>query len=541
VKNSGNASPPFSLSKSNDLAWGVTLIACWFWTFSQLSLAWSAFPNYEFGYFVPWIAILLAWRRIQDSPGSLDRVPSTRLCNPLLAGSGILLAWGILLFAELVRQFDPHWRMVGWLMMVSVTLLTGIALWLRGGNKLLGVLAFPLAFTWSAVPWPTKLEEMVTLTLRDFVTRGAVATLHAARIPAEQHGNVIDLVGGSVVVDSACSGISSFQVSIMASLFLGEYFRFRAGKRLLLLAAGSLCAVAGNFLRATALVWLVNEGGPAALLKYHDSLGYAETAGIFLALVLGAWCLSLKSSIPLTETLEPLHTMSIAKPPRSPARRAWASVEGAAALSAFALIPLITCAWFALSPGGPVRKQDVPLWFVKADARSPEWQVKPIALSPMDLRTLDFNQGQTISLAGPSDTDAVIYHFFWKTDASTGYGHTPDHCMLAAGWELEGAPVATSIQVNNAGFQGRTYHFKRGGQEEVVFQSVWYGGDPMLSAGEFPYARGGPRTSRLAMLWDQPRRRGLESLNVYMPPAADPAAQSRMAQQLLAQVLVPNR
>jgi len=526
------AQPRTSIARANDVAWALTLAACWFWTCRQLSLTWSAYPNYAFGYFVPWIAILLSVRRVWDTPGCLDPVSAAGRAGRSLSVIGLCAAWGVFLLAELVRQFDPHWRLIGWLMMASVTLLTCLALWRRGGWKSLAALAFPLAFTWCAVPWPTNFEESITLGLRSFLTSGSVAALHALGIQAAFHGNVINLASGGVVVDSACSGINSLQASIMASLFLGEYFAFRKGRRAMLLAAAALIAICGNFLRATALVLIANAHGADALLAWHDKLGLAETSGIFIAIVVAAWLFSLKNGTHPHASAKPEHI------PPSPDSVATHQCDGWTALAAFSSIPLLACAWFAISPGGPIRRQEAPLWIVKSSPASSAWHITPITLSDSDLRTLDFNEGDTISLKGPADCSALLYHFFWKTDASTGYGHTPDHCMVGAGWELEGQPQPATLHVSNQEFPGKFYRFKRDTDEEVVFQSVWYGGDPMLSNGEFPYAKGGPRTSRLAMLWDQPRRRGLESLNVYLPPGPDPTAQT---QKILAQVIAPNR
>jgi exosortase len=523
---------PYAASfRANDIAWGVTLAACWFWTCRQLALTWGGSANYEFGYFVPWIAILLVIRRVSDTPGCLDAAPHAGRSGRLLTSTGLVVAWGAFLLAELVRQFDPHWRMIGWLMMSSVTLLTGLALWRRGGRRSLLALAFPVAFMWCAVPWPTNVEETITLGLRSFVTSGSVGILHAMGIHAGVHGNVIDLAGGSVVVDSACSGINSLQASIMASLFLGEYFGFRTSRRVALLLTGTLIAIGGNLLRATGLVLIANARGATGLEAWHDKLGLAETSGIFIGIVAAAWLFSRKP-------LSSWHPAAAASVPTAAQPIGALRLEGWAALAAFASIPLLATAWFAISPGGPIRRQEAPLWTVKSNPASSAWHIEPINLSASDLRTLDFNEGDAISLEGPADRGAVIYHFFWKTDASTGYGHTPDHCMAGAGWELEGQPQPATLRVSNQDFPGKFYRFKRDGDEQVVFQSIWYGGDPMLSNGEFPYAKGGPRTSRLAMLWDQPRRRGLESLNVYLQPSPDLLAQT---QEVLAQILVPNR
>ena len=50
-------------------------------------------------------------------------------------------------------------------------------------------------------------------------------------IPAIQHGNLIEVGTGTVGVSEACSGIRSFQTSLMISLFFGEFYRMagRAG------------------------------------------------------------------------------------------------------------------------------------------------------------------------------------------------------------------------------------------------------------------------------------------------------------------------
>jgi exosortase len=512
------------------MAWALTLAACWFWTCRQLSLTWGAFPNYAFGYFVPWIALLLVIRRVWDTPGCLDPAAGTPR-ERLISLPVLFIAWCMFLLAELVRQFDPHWRLIGWMMMGAVTLLTGIALWGRGGRQSLAALAFPVVFMWCAVPWPTNIEAAITLGLRSLLTSGSVTALHGLGVSAAAHGNVINLASGSVVVDSACSGINSLQASIMAALFLGEYFDFRPWRRVTLLTAGALIAIGGNFLRATGLVLIANAHGADALRAWHDKLGLAETSGIFIGIVAAAWLLTFKNG----------KRPAVAPPARVASSDGMASprrLDGWAALAAFASIPLLACAWFAISPGGPIHRQEAPMWVVRSSPVSSAWHIQPITLPDTDLRTLDFNEGDTISLEGPADRSAVVYHFFWKTDASTGYGHTPDHCMVGAGWELEGQPQPATLRVNNQDFTGKFYRFKRDADEQVVFQSVWYGGDPMLSNGEFPYAKGGPRTSRLAMLWDQPRRRGLESLNVYMQPDADPLART---QEILAQVIAPNR
>jgi hypothetical protein len=56
-------------------------------------------------------------------------------------------------------------------------------------------------------------------------------------IPAMAHGNVIEVATGMVGIDEACSGIRSFQSSLMISLFFGEFYALSRGPAWLLVPA----------------------------------------------------------------------------------------------------------------------------------------------------------------------------------------------------------------------------------------------------------------------------------------------------------------
>jgi hypothetical protein len=51
-------------------------------------------------------------------------------------------------------------------------------------------------------------------------------------VAALQHGNVIEVATGNVGIDKACSGIRSFQATLMISLFLGKLYRLNMTRRL---------------------------------------------------------------------------------------------------------------------------------------------------------------------------------------------------------------------------------------------------------------------------------------------------------------------
>ena len=270
----------------NGLAWILALTGAWGWTWRHLAIEWRLNEQYQYGYAVPLLAVGLAWLRLEGSSAADGAAFTPRAGRPALL---LPAGFGIFVLGELLRQQDPTWRLVGWLMMSAVTLLTLGWLWRCGGPALVRQLAFPLAFTWLALPWPSTLEAFVTVNLMHGVTGLTVHLLNASGIAAMQHVNVIELSQGWVGVDTACSGVQSLQASLVVALFLGELYRFQIGGRLVLLTAGGVIAGIANLGRVYVLTRLVHAHGEPALEQYHQSIGYTATAGTFLALFAGAW------------------------------------------------------------------------------------------------------------------------------------------------------------------------------------------------------------------------------------------------------------
>ncbi len=76
-------------------------------------------------------------------------------------------------------------------------------------------------------------------------------------------------------IDEACSGIRSLQAMVMVSLFLGELFRLRPGRRVLLMALGVAVTLIANVIRTVALSSIGFSRGMEAVDHYHDMAGFA--------------------------------------------------------------------------------------------------------------------------------------------------------------------------------------------------------------------------------------------------------------------------
>jgi len=509
--------------------WLVALGAMWGWTWLHLSLAWRSFPNYEYGVAVPFLALYLARQRYVSHPAPL---------GPPGIGGGLLglvalVAWAGFFLGELLRSIDPVWRPGGILLALCCTGLTAAWLVRWGGWRLLGVLAFPLAFTWVAVPWPTFIESALTQGLKRFVTGVNVEALNATGVAAIQQANVIDLLRGTVVVDGACSGVNSLQSSLMIALFLGELFRFSAVRRIVLVAVAVGIAICGNIARTFTLARLVDALGEGAIETYHDSLGLAAILGIYAAIILVGW----RMSGGATRTVRGSETVD----PRAGAvgARLSAPAAGFAAL-AFLAVPAAAAVWFALSPGGEIRLQRSALFSLRDRPVPAGWTVEPVKFTKTEHEALGFSEGQALRVTSPAGAEGTMYHFFWApeaTHATLFYEHTPDVCMPGAGWQLLSPPTVVPLQVARTEVAARLFRFEREGGQTAAIQAIWHGGESAV-IGKMDNTEA--RLGRLALLWQGPRRRGMEVISVFVAGRADEARYVREAEAMVAAFLEAN-
>src|SRR5207244_7915063 len=145
---------------------------------------------------------------------------------------------------------NPEWRLLAWIHAAAVVTLTLLLIWWAGGEAWLRHFAFPVAFIFVAVPWPTSVETPVIQGLMRLVAHGAAETAMLLGTPAEVEGNLIRVSNGLVGVNEACSGIRSLQTSLMIGLLFGELKRLSILRRAALVGGAVAIALVTNFLRA---------------------------------------------------------------------------------------------------------------------------------------------------------------------------------------------------------------------------------------------------------------------------------------------------
>jgi exosortase/archaeosortase family protein len=291
-------------------------------------------------------------------------------------------------------------------------------------------------------------------------------------IPAMQHGNLIEVSTGTVGVDEACSGIRSFQTSLMVSLFFGEFYRMNFPRRLLLIPAGFMLAMAFNVCRVTILSAVAAKKGIGAIFEYHDPAGIAIT----IVCTAGLWALALffktrtsKAQTPKSEGQETAAPTSDLRPLVSDLSRL------AIALSLWLiLVEASVEAWYRVRESHLRPGQN---WSLAFPNDNPTLKTLPIDAKTEHL--LRFNEGKQAAWDEPDGSRWQAFFCSWYPGRVAGYlakRHTPEICMPASGRKLVSGPKLTILSIHGAVLPVRSYVFEIEGELLNVFHCRWEAG-----------------------------------------------------------------
>jgi exosortase len=421
-----------------DLNVGLTVLfvaALWFGLCRELSGEWSVNQQYNFGWFVPFFALYLFWLRWQDRPRRQIANRKSQIANR----AAIALAIAALLLLLPVRLFEianPEWRLLAWLHAVAVAGLTLLLIWLAGGRAWLIHFAFPVAFLFVAVPWPTSLETPVIQGLMRIVARVAAEAAMLLGTPAQVEGSLIRVPNGLVGVNEACSGIRSLQTALMIGLLFGEVKRLSVVRRVELVACAIAIALFANFVRAVFLVHVAATENLSDVGRWHDIAGYSIIALVFLATMALAYLLG-KSEVGG-------HSSEVRTHKEDRAIGNWRSAIPlsylAAALCWLLFVEMGTGTWYR------VHERDL-ISGIRYGVRWPEQAPNFHRLKINDeiRAVLRFDDGEAAIWTANSQSDSsrpntlrcALYLFRWnpgKNSALLANLHRPDVCLPASGW-----------------------------------------------------------------------------------------------------------
>lgn len=219
------------------LVWfGALLLVCYAPVLYALVKNWNADADMGHGFFVPIIAVYIAWQK-------REQVAATP-AQPNWWGLPIVLYGALQLFlatmgAELFTARTSF--------LIS---LVGIVL-LLGGTRYLKIFAFPLFLLLFMIPIPAIIYNRITFPLQIIASEAAEHALSWLQIPVLREGNILELPDQTLNVVEACSGIRSLLSLSFLSLVFGYFFEKRTWIRVVLFLSTIPIAIVANAARVT--------------------------------------------------------------------------------------------------------------------------------------------------------------------------------------------------------------------------------------------------------------------------------------------------
>jgi exosortase len=469
----------------------VAFLILWLEIVFQLQSEWSLNPQYGYGWTVPFLAAWLFYQRWLSRPAPAPEAHAG------LTISLAVVAAALFLPARMIAVANPDWRLISWTMSLAAVVMTLCALQLAGGVPWSRHFAFPVLFFLVAVPWPVQLEQAVVQSLMRADTAITIQILNLIGTLAVRHGNVIELSTGQVGIDDACTGVRSLQATFMVALFLGEFYRMRFGRRVLLVVAGAVIAFVCNIGRTFILCEVAANSGVAAIDRWHDSAGFTILGICLFAL----WGLSLWLKPGAASERQ---TMT---PASRGVGRGWLAV---ALILWLVLAEIATAVWYS----GPSQNVSSAPWNVTWPTSEPEYRREPIPEAAQLL--LRYNEGGAATWRSADDRRWMMYSFHWlpgRTAALFVKNHRPDICLPASGLTMEQQSGVHLVTVNGVPLPIRSYRFDDNGRPLHVFYCYWDGRSSYVNdataASEDWTARG-----RLHAAWQGKRELGARMLEL---------------------------
>ena len=476
------------------------LAALWFGLCAELSGEWSVNEQYNFGWFVPFFALYLFYLRWQDAPPAQISSFKFQISNSV----ALAIAIAALLLLLPVRLFEianPEWRLLAWTHAAVVVTLTLLLIWRAGGKAWLHHFAFPVAFIFVALPWPTQVETPIIQGLMRVVARVAAEAAMLLGTPAHVEGNLIRVSNGLVGVNEACSGIRSLQTSLMIGLLFGEVKRLSVFRRLALVIGAVAIALFANFVRAVFLVRVAATENLSEIDRWHDIAGYSIIALVFVATMALAYLFA-KSEIRNPESaIKGGRAQSTigsgadgigdteGKAATGSGEQAWRRASFnwqlatppfylAAALCWLVFVEIGTASWYRLHERNLISGIR---WSVRWPEQAPNFH--RLKINDEIHAVLRFDQAEAATWTASSQLDSsrpntiscALYVFRWnpgKNSALLANLHRPDVCLPASGWSQLADDGVRSYPTNGS-YELPFRHFE--------FQRAFEGSAPQIA------------------------------------------------------------
>lgn len=440
----------------------------WVWLVWACAGEWAGSEDYNYGWFVPPLALYFLWKRLEGGAR-----PSSTTGSSFVAWAVIIGSLMVIVPLEVVRQTPIHWRPNLWgIGMLAVANTLAVA-WLTGGRGGVKIFWFPALFMLLGIPWPTFAENLVSFPLMQLVARWAVVLLHMAGYPATAFGTTIALSNCTVGVEEACSGLRSLQTALMVGAAAGELARLASGWRVALLVVAFVMAIVGNQVRVLLLALAGTSGGSAAVERYHDAAGY-----VVLAILIGG--VGLVAAAAMSWQRGEVSSRVLVTPPTP--------VDGGKGMGK----PLI-CGWVVFA-AACAAMLGAHAWFWLRESLAEKPSVALLQPAKGGGLIVDTDVPQTIlnvlqpdeysyirEVAGRATPRVVGYHFYWnpKRGNANQLYHRPDRCMPGAGWRIDGEVTRERIRLGGRDFVFNQFPLQGPGGSALLLWGAFLNGEPV--------------------------------------------------------------
>jgi exosortase len=420
----------------------------WLWLFAHLRVEWSLNPQYNYGWGVPFLGLLLFYFRWQRRPA-----PDIGARNNPMITVSMAFTLALLLPIRVIEEANPDWRLLSWVLAFCVIDFSLFSLLRAGGASWLKHFAFPVCFPLAAVPWPVQFENFVVQTMMRAVAYVAVEIAGWFGVGAYQLGNVIQLRNGFVGVDEACSGVKTLQAGIMVALVLGELLHLRWTRRVALLVVGCGWIFVCNVFRATTLVFVAANSGLDALGRWHDLIGVAALLCGMAGMLVLAWLWKGEPQ-PAPESSGPARIF-----PAQWGALAWLVVAFAA-----------TEVWYGTHERQLIER---PVWDVSWPAGNETVAALPIPESTRVI--LHYDDAKSAAWEEPQGVRWWTFFGRWKPQRAALQlvrSHSPEICLPAIGRTFRGARPDANVQAESVSLDFLSYEFEQNNRPLFVFVCI---------------------------------------------------------------------
>lgn len=454
---------------------------------------WEMNPQYQYGLAMPFLCALffvLRWR---------DR-PAAELAGGLAAiAAAVVLGISTLLIAAIQPVFEanPGWRLLSALALLAATAWTMSVTFFAGGLPWFRHFAFPSALLLAGIPWPRGVEDGVMRVLIQANSGIVVEVLQWCGYAVQRQGNLIQLSGGLLGVEEACSGIRSLQTGIVAALSYGELLRLCAGRRWMLIGVALATTLAGNTLRLILLALVATNKGFGAEQAWHDPAGIMILVTTIIAIGVAGSFLGGKAGV---------STPSVIAGPDFLAR--WNPLLLASAV-VLAASWVGTEAWYrAHERAGEATLE----WSLTSQSAS--GKAKALKMSERTLDILRFPEGFSESWVDEGGLRWQAFYFHWKpgkVGAQITHTHTPTACLAATGMILEQTYEPLLYEKGGLRMVIDAYRFRDKGRPLYVFHSI---SEDLSKAGDEAPSGGASIKGRFDAVREGRRNRGQRLLEL---------------------------